>query len=300
MLLGEHYGEGKFGLSYEVFPPKTERGINLLMDQMSELMQYRPDFITCTYGAGGSTRNKTLETLDLIRKRWPLPCASHFTLVGSTAEDLRAYLHEATARDVNYIVALRGDPPKGQKVFKPVEGGFSYANELVQMIKDEFPQFGVAVAGYPETHIEATSPKTDIENLKRKVDAGADVIITQLFFDNTDFFRFADRCGQAGITVPVVPGILPVTNMPQVRRVAAMCGATFPRELIEHFELHEDDPVSQFAVGVHYSMRQVEELVEHGVPGMHFYVLNRSHATALICQGVKIPHHESHTPAPAS
>ena len=157
-------------------------------------MAFRPDFITCTYGAGGSTRHKTLDIVEQVQRQFGCPVASHLTCVGSTVDELRAYLREAAQRGIDNIVALRGDPPKGETQFKPVAGGLTYANELVALIRGEFPQFGIAVAGYPETHREAPSPEADLENLRRKVDAGADVVITQLFYDNDDFFRFRDRC----------------------------------------------------------------------------------------------------------
>lgn len=289
--LQEHYGPGRFGLSFEFFPPKTQAAEEHLMGHVDELMNFRPDYITCTYGAGGSTRGKTLDTLDRIRMAGSIPCASHFTCVGSTVEDIRDYLNQARDRKVDYIVALRGDPPKGETKFTRTEGGLGYANELVEFIKAEYPDFGIAVAGYPEVHQEAESPEADMDSLKRKVDAGADVIITQLFFQNEDYYRWRDKCELAGIDVPIVPGVLPVTNVGQVKRVAAMCGAHFPEEFVRMLDEHADDPVSQFAEGVYYSMCQVEDLLKNGVPGIHFYVLNRSHATSLICKGLRLPYH---------
>ncbi len=187
---------------------------------------------------------------------------------------------DAWGRGIENIVALRGDPPKGETAFRPVAGGLPYANELVSLIRREFPQFGVAVAGYPETHREAPSPETDLENLKRKVDAGADVVITQLFYDNGDFFGFRDRCQRLDIRVPIVPGILPVTNLAQIQRIASLCGARLPEEFVQALSDHQDDADQQFQVGVQFATRQVQELLDAGVPGMHFYVLNKSQATA--------------------
>ena len=181
-------------LSFEFFPPKTARGESLLYDHVEKLQAFRPDFVTCTYGAGGSTRDKTLQIVSNIRQKFNLPVASHLTLVDSTQDQLREYLQRASDNQIDYIVALRGDPPSGRSHFQSVSGGFRYANQLVSLIRAEFPDFGVAVAGYPETHIEALDAQSDLENLRRKVDAGADIVITQLFYDNNDFFRFRDRC----------------------------------------------------------------------------------------------------------
>jgi methylenetetrahydrofolate reductase (NADPH) len=189
---------GRFALSFELFPPKTDAGEQEMYGHVERLMAFRPDFITCTYGAGGSTRDKTLQIVEQVKRRFGCGTASHLTCVGSTVDELRGYLAEAATRGVDNIVALRGDPPKGESEFKPVAGGLSYANELVQLIRGEFPQFGMAVAGYPETHREAASPQADLENLKRKVDSGGDVVVTQLFYNNAEFFRFRDACGKLG------------------------------------------------------------------------------------------------------
>src|SRR5678815_1492747 len=193
----------EFTLSFEHFPPKTPPGEEAMYASVAELMSFGPDVITCTYGAGGSTRDKTLEITEQVKRRFGVRVASHLTCVGSTVDQLRNYLHEARARGIDNIVALRGDPPKGEAAFKPVDGGLRYAAELVALLRTEFSQFGIAVAGYPETHQEATSPQADLDNLKRKVAVGGDVVITQLFYDNRDFFRFREACQALGITVPI-------------------------------------------------------------------------------------------------
>jgi methylenetetrahydrofolate reductase (NADPH) len=195
-------------------------------------------------------------------------------------------LNDAAARSIENIVALRGDPPRDQQSFIPVEGGLRYANELVALIRAEFPQFGVAVAGYPEKHQEAPSPQVDLENLKRKVDAGADVVITQLFYHNDDFRRFRDAYARIGITVPLVPGILPVTNLAQIQRITSLCGAVLPPEFVGRLSEKGDDADWQFQVGVEFAARQVRELLDSGIPGMHFYVLNKSQATASVLREV--------------
>lgn len=289
MHLASAYHPGKFGLSFELFPPKTPAGEEELFRHVEQLVAFRPDFITCTYGAGGSTRNKTLQIVEQVKRRFGCSTASHLTCVGSTVHELRTYLQEAAARGIDNIVALRGDPPKGEAEFKPVEGGLSFANDLVRLIHREFPQFGIAVAGYPETHREAASPQADLENLKRKVDSGGDVVITQLFYDNADFFRFRDRCQAIGIRVPLVPGILPVTNLAQIQRITSLCGARLPATFVADLEALGDDSDSQFQKGVEFAVRQVQELVDSDIPGMHFYVLNKSPATTAVLRAVKLP-----------
>lgn len=276
-----------FGLSFELFPPKTPEGEAALYGHVGRLMEFAPGYVTCTYGAGGSTRDKTLEIVDQVRRRFEVPVASHLTVVGSTVEQLRDYLAEAMRRGIENIVALRGDPPRGETAFKPAPGGLRYANELVALIRSEFPAFGVAVAGYPEKHQEAPSPEVDLENLKRKVDAGADVVITQLFYNNADFFAFRERYERAGIRVPLVPGILPVTNLAQIKRITSLCGARLPADFSGRLA-ERDDAEWQHQVGVEFAARQVQELVDGGIPGIHFYVLNKSRATSEVLRGVRL------------
>ena len=279
--------QSKRVVSFELFPPKTPAGEKNLYANVESLMKFKPDFITCTYGAGGSTQDKTLEIIEEVKNRFKVPVASHLTLVGSSVDDLRRYLETAKKQSVDYIVALRGDPPKGETTFQQAEGGLRYANELVDLISAEFNDFGVLVAGYPEKHIEAPSLEVDLENLKRKVDAGADAIVTQLFYDNEDFFRFRDLCDQQGIKVPVVPGLLPVSSLKQIQRIASMCGAKLPKQFIE--DLSKDDcEKAQFEAGVEFAIKQTQGLIDAGVAGLHFYVLNRSSATSRILEAVEL------------
>jgi methylenetetrahydrofolate reductase (NADPH) len=278
----------RFTLSFELFPPKTPAAEEALWENLKELMAFQPDVVTCTYGAGGSTRDKTLDIVTQVRKKFGVRVASHLTCVGSTTEQLRHYLHETTSRGIENIVALRGDPPKGETAFKPVEGGLRFASELVALIRREFPKLGIAVAGYPETHQEATSPQADLENLKRKVEAGGHCVITQLFYDNADFFRFEGRCRELGINVPIIPGILPVTNLSQIQRISSLCKACLPDAFVNELA-QQDDSEWQFTVGVRWAARQVQELIDAGVPGLHFYVLNKSPATAAVLNGVRRP-----------
>ena len=284
--VAQFYTSEHKGLSFELFPPKTDQGDAALMRHMEVLMQFSPDYITCTYGAGGSTQTKTMDVITAVKTAFDVPVASHLTCVGSTADDLRRYLEEASRKEVDFLVALRGDPPQGDSKFQAVEGGFSYANELVEFIRAEFPQFGMAVAGYPEVHQEALSAESDLENLKRKVDAGADIVITQLFYDNTDYFNFCDRCETAGIEVPIVPGILPVTNLAQIQRITSLCGSKLPDQFVQRLSQKEHDADWQFEVGVEFAAAQVKELIDQGAAGVHFYVLNKSQATLRVLEAV--------------
>lgn len=288
MTIASAYGTGKFGLSFELFPPKTEQGVANLFQHVARLVDFKPSFITCTYGAGGSTQELTLEIVARVRREFQLPVATHLTCVGRTVGQLREYLQTAIAADVRNVVALRGDPPRGETAFRPVDGGLCHANELVTLICREFPDMGIAVAGYPETHQEAPTPEADLVNLKRKVDAGADVIITQLFYDNDDFFRFRDRCQTIGIRQPIVPGLLPVTNFAQIQRITSLCGAKLPPEFVQSLEKAGDDTAAQFKAGVNFATRQTQSLIDAGIPGIHYYVLNRSEATAQVLSNVDI------------
>jgi len=278
MIPSNLYQPGKLTLSFEFFPPKTEKGERNLYRHVEMLMEFQPDFVTCTYGAGGSTQSKTLDIVGNIKKQFGIPVATHLTLVGSTADQLREYLEKSKSLGVDHVVALRGDPPEGSDEFLQTDGGFRYANELVELISQEFDQFGVFVAGYPEKHREAPSMEVDLDNLKRKVDAGADAIITQLFYCNEDFFRFRDQCNARGINVPVVPGLLPVTDLKQIQRISSLCGAKLPKNFVDALGTTDN----QFEVGIEQAVAQIEELKTNGIDGLHLYVLNKSKATAEI------------------
>jgi methylenetetrahydrofolate reductase (NADPH) len=285
MRLNEFFKPGHLGLSFEVFPTKTDEAFETLMGTIGELKEFKPDFFTCTYGAGGSTRDRTIQIIEALKNRFSQRVASHLTCVGSTVEQLRDYLDHAVSLGTDYIVALRGDPPKGQSEFQQTVGGLRYANELVSLIKSDYPQLGIAVAGYPEIHQEAPSAQVDLDNLKRKVDSGADIVVTQLFYDNQDFYRFVDQCEKAGIRVPIVPGILPILNLKGILRFTQLCKAKLPASLIEKLS-EKDDEAWQSKVGVDYAIEQVSDLLQHGIPGMHFYVLNRSDSVGRVLQAV--------------
>ena len=289
MKISDAYADGRFGLSFELFPPKTAAGEEVLFKHLKRLIAFDPSYITCTYGAGGSTQAKTLEIIDRVQRAYDCMVASHLTCVGLSRNALIHFLQEANQRNINNIVALRGDPPQGADSFEPPEDGLRYASELVTLIRDAFPEFGIAVAGYPETHREAESPESDLENLERKVALGGDLVITQLFYDNADFFRFQQLCSDRGIEVPIIPGILPVTNLAQIQRISGLCGAILPRDFEDELSACGEDSEKQFEVGVRFAIDQVNDLIDRGVPGIHFYVLNKSDATARILESVRVP-----------
>jgi len=290
MKLGDYFSEarvqgGSRGLSFELFPPKKAELLPGLLKAVEELQRFGPDFFTCTYGAGGATRSGTLGLLGTLKQQYQLQIASHLTCVGSTIEQLRSYLDEAKAIGVDYIVALRGDPPKGESQFTQTQGGLRYANELVSMLRSEYPEFGILVAGYPEVHQEAPSAEVDLENLKRKVDSGADVVVTQLFYNNEDFYRFRDRCQKAGIRIPIIPGVLPVISLASIQRIASLCKAALPQGFVDELSKSDKDDW-QFNVGTEFATKQVADLIQSGIPGIHFYVLNSSRATSKVLDSV--------------
>jgi methylenetetrahydrofolate reductase (NADPH) len=283
--LADHFKGDSPVISFELFPPKTEAGLTAMLENVRDLMNFNPSFFTCTYGAGGSTQGLTLGVLKQVKEITQIPIASHLTCVNSTIEQLEQYLRDAKQVGTDYIMALRGDPPKGNDKFEATSGGLRYANELVELIRQSPLDFGILVAGYPEVHQEAPNAKTDLANLKRKVDAGADVVVTQLFYDNEDFYRFRDDCDAVGIRIPIVPGILPVTNFEQAKKIAGMCKAAIPQSLQDEMTAHEDAR-SQFEIGVDHARRQTIDLLEHGVPGIHYYVLNKSDAAKELLEGL--------------
>ena len=287
MQIRENYGPGKFGLSIEIFPPKTPAGDVALFENLDRLTAFQPGFISCTYGAGGSTGQRTVELCVEIQRRYGIASTAHFTCVGSTRQELLDWLTFARQSGIGNIMALRGDPPTGQTNFQPVAGGLRYANELVELIRQHDPGLGIGVGGYPEKHPEASDPQTDLDNLKRKVDAGADAIFTQLFFVNENFFRFRDRCEQGGIRVPIIPGIMPVTECARIKRITSLCGAVFPIELATRLEAVQTDEAAQFEIGVDWAIRQCRELTASSVPGLHFYALNKSQACELILKEIR-------------
>jgi methylenetetrahydrofolate reductase (NADPH) len=282
MTIRDLYRDGRFGLSIEIFPPQTEKGDAALEAHLERLTTYRPAFVSCTYGAGGSTQDRTIHWCRTIRDRFATTPTAHFTCVGSSREQLHDWLDRATASGIENIMALRGDPPRGDTEFRPAPGGLRYANELVTLIRDRHPALGIGVAGYPEKHQEAVDDASDLANLVRKVDSGADAVFTQLFFVNENFLRFRDACDRAGIRVPIVPGIMPITEFARIKRITAMCGAVFPDDLAIRLEAVREDEEAQFEIGVEHAIEQCRELLDADVPGMHLYALNKSRACEQI------------------
>ncbi len=286
MRLPDIFGSTSFAVSIEIFPPKTEEGDDALRRHMQALAAHEPKFMSCTYGAGGSTRDRTISWCREIQEDFKRPAMAHFTCVGSTKDELNLWLDQAAAAGIQNIMALRGDPPQGQEEFKPVEGGLQYANELVELIRSHSSEFGIGIAGYPEKHLEASSMEFDLQNLKRKVDAGGDAIFTQLFFVNEHFFKYREHCDKLGITIPIVPGIMPITDFARIKRITAMCGTDFPPDLAAKLEAAQDDADAQFEIGVEFAIKQCSELRNQGAPGIHFYALNKSQACQKILESL--------------
>jgi len=271
--------------SFEFFPPKDDAGFEQLFETIHRLKARKPTYVSVTYGAGGSTRTKTIELVARIKKEIDLESMAHLTCVGSSRSEIGEILETLRDRGVDNILALRGDPPQGEAQFVKPKDGFGYANELVEFIKKDF-DFCVGVAGYPEGHVECPDKKRDLENLKRKIDAGGDFIVTQLFFDNAFYFEFMERARALGIEVPVIPGIMPILNVNQIKRFTKMCGATIPHPLMRKLEAVQDRPEEVRALGVAHALEQCEKLLAEGAPGIHFYTLNRSNATLQILDGL--------------
>ena len=277
-------------ISFEFFPPRNADGIPGVLDTVNELTAYCPDFISVTYGAGGSTRHFTEEITVSAKQSAGVEVMAHLTCAGQTIQELDDVLQRLDDAGIENVIALRGDPPRGEQQFTVTEGGFSHASDLVSHIRANY-EFGIAAACYPEGHTEAESLERDLEYAKLKVDKGADFLITQLFFDNADYFAFADRAVASGIDVPVIPGILPVLSAPQIRRFTALCGSKIPTDLDAELDRLADDDDAVRDLGVEYAARQVEELWAAGVPGVHFYVLNRSYSVSRILDHLGIPGH---------
>lgn len=272
--------------SFEFFPPKTEEGEANLFEAIEQLVPLNPAYVSVTYGAGGSTRDKTIEIVSRIRDEYGIEAMAHFTCVEASVDDLRSTLDELRERGVENVLALRGDPPGGGEWTK-AEGGLEYSRELVELISGDY-EFAIGAAAFPEVHIDATSPEDDLRHLKAKVDAGADFLITQLFFDNGAYFDFVARAREIGIDVPIVPGILPITNIAQLERITSLCGAKIPAGLQAELDARAEDPEAVVQFGVAYATLQCAELLAGGAPAIHFYTLNRSPATRAIVSALRL------------
>jgi methylenetetrahydrofolate reductase (NADPH) len=272
--------------SFEFFPPRTPDGEANLYRALEALRPLAPDFVSVTYGAGGSTRGKTLEIVSRIRDEIGLEAMAHFTCVGATVDDLRSTLDEMSGLGFENVLALRGDPPPGQDVWTKTEGGLEYSRELVELISHDYA-FTIGAACFPETHIHATSADDDLRYLKEKVDAGVSFLITQLFFDNTLYYDFVERARAIGIEVPIVPGIMPITNYRQLARMTTMCGASIPDHVLGELVARREDDEATAEFGVTYATMQCADLLANGAPGIHFYTLNRSPATRAILSALR-------------
>ena len=277
-------------ISCEFFPPRTPEGIPGVYRAVERLKTFNPDFVSVTYGAGGSTRAFTEEITAGLKEQHQLEVMAHLTCVGQTKDELDRVLDRLDRSGIDNVIALRGDPPRGQEGFVPVEGGFQHATELIKHIRENYG-FGVAAACYPEGHTESSDVATDLNHTRLKVDQGADFLITQLFYDNNDFFKFMERAGKAGIDVPIIPGVLPILSTGQIRRFTAMCGAKLPPKLDQQLEKYSDDDNAARELGVEHATQQVRELWDNGVPGVHFYVLNRSYSVSKILENLALPGH---------
>jgi methylenetetrahydrofolate reductase (NADPH) len=287
MRIDDLLAEGEPVFSFEFFPPKTEQGERNLYDALAELRGLDPSFVSVTYGAGGSTRAKTIEIVKRIKEDYGLEAMAHFTCVGATVPELRATLEEMRAAGIDNVLALRGDPPAGEEDWVKTDGGLEYSRELVQLIRADYP-FAIGAACFPETHIHALSPEADVAYLAEKVGAGVDFLITQLFFDNASYFDFVARARAAGIATPIIPGILPITQIGQLERMTKMCGASIPAGLSRELHAREASPEAVVDFGVAYATLQCAELLRAGAPGIHFYTLNRSPATRAILGALKL------------
>jgi methylenetetrahydrofolate reductase (NADPH) len=279
---------GEPSFSFEFFPPRTDEGERNLGRALAELSRMEPTFVSVTYGAAGSTtqKRKTIDIVASIKSMYGLEAMAHFTCVGATVAELRQTLDVMRDAGIQNVLALRGDPPQGQTEWTATDGGLEYSRELIEMIRGEY-DFAIGAACFPEVHIHASSAESDLRYCKEKVDAGARFLITQLFFDNAFYYDFVARAREIGIDVPIVPGIMPITNVDQIRRFTSMCGATIPDHLLRELGLRADQPEAVLDFGVAYATLQCADLLAKGAPGIHFYTLNRSTATRAILSALR-------------
>ncbi len=287
MKISQMHGRKNPVFSFEFFPPKTAKAADQLMQTVKELDEmHSPDYVSVTYGAGGSTRERTLQCVARIQRELKITAMAHLTCVGHTADEIRHIAELLTEDGVENILCLRGDPPKGDSDFVATEGGFASSYELARFLKTNF-QFDLGGACYPEAHPNSKTIADDLEWTRRKIECGVGFLTTQLFFDNQQYFQFVERARNAGVTVPIVPGIMPITNVSQIERFTQMCGASLPAGLAARLDRDRDDPGVVMATGIEHAILQCRELLEKGAPGIHFYTLNRSHATRSIMAALR-------------
>ncbi|HEX4109663.1 MAG TPA: methylenetetrahydrofolate reductase [NAD(P)H] [Solirubrobacteraceae bacterium] len=273
--------------SFEFFPPKTEEGERNLFGALAALRELEPAFVSVTWGAGGSTRAKTLEIVSRIRADHDLEAMAHFTCVGASVPELHSALAQMADAGLSNVLALRGDPPRGEAAFVPHPDGLRHAGELVTLVREHY-DFCIVGACYPETHPEASDAASDLERVCEKVQAGAQVLITNLFFENEVYFDFVQRARAAGVEVPIIPGIMPITNVAQIERISGLSGATIPATLVAELRARAHQPEAVLELGVAWATLQCAELLEYGAPGVHFYTLNRSPATRAILAALRL------------
>jgi len=272
--------------SLEFFPPRDDAGVEALRATASALKRMQPDFVSVTYGAGGGTRDRTAQVGDILRREHGFTVMPHLTCVGHSRDELTAIADRLHAGGFRNVMALRGDPPKGETTFTPPLDGLRHASDLVALLKSHHADFCLGVGGYPEKHPEAPSIETDLDNLKRKIDAGADFVTTQLFFDNAVYYRFVEKCRALGITVPIVPGLMPVLSLKQIQRFTTMCGATLPAKLVTRLEAAADQADVVEHIGIDWALAQIRDLLAQGAPGYHLYILNRAKAALTLSAGL--------------
>lgn len=271
--------------SFEFFPPKDEISAVDFGINIGQLMRLSPSFVTVTYGAGGSTQHKTFDLVNYLQNKIGLTTAAHYTCVNATKEKVKADLKALEDINIKNLMLLRGDPPKGEKRFIPADGGFEYASELIKFTKENF-DFCRAGACYIEKHPEANSADEDLKNLKTKVDAGAELLVSQLFFDNTHYFSFVERARNIGIEKRIIPGIIPITAYRQIERFTKMSGASIPQSLVDQMHTHQDNKAKTYQIGLDFTINQCRELLDNGAPGIHFYTLNKSRAAVEIFESL--------------
>ena len=286
LLISELLATKRTVRSLEFFPPKDDVGVDALRQTAGALKRIAPDFVSVTYGAGGTTRERTAQVSRLLRDEFGFTVMPHLTCVGHSREELNAVADQLHASGYRNIMTLRGDPPKGQSEFVPYKDGLRYGSDLVALLKARHPDFCLGVGGYPEKHPEAATLAGDLDALKAKVDAGAAFITTQLFFDNDVYYRFVDQCRHRGITVPIVPGIMPVLSLKQIRRFTEMCGATLPEKLIKRLEASGETAEIAEAIGIEWALTQIRDLLAHGAPGYHLYIMNRAKSALTLAAGL--------------
>jgi methylenetetrahydrofolate reductase (NADPH) len=273
--------------SFEFFPPRTDDGWQNLREALQSLTALEPDFASVTYGAGGSSRDRTLDVTKWLKQELGIEAMAHLSCVGATREELSEILDGIAEAGIENVLALRGDPPRGETEWRPHPGGLKYSTELAQLISERYP-FGVGAACFPEVHPEAPDLAHDLRYLRQKIDSGVSFFITQLFFDNELYFEFVQEARAAGIEVPIIPGIMPITDVRQIRTITGMCGASIPAALLDQLEIRASNPAAVLELGVSYATLQCAELLARGAPGIHFYTLNRSPATRAILSALKL------------